>query len=113
LDPFQPSPHGRVGFSANPQSAQPDPARSGSNGWAEPNLIYLIIIFFKKKEKISNFPKGILKIFVGPSHVFPTISHNFRLYIYIVRYRSGIKILGFLRNFYKKIKNLKNSEKKN
>jgi hypothetical protein len=50
---------------------------------------------------------------VGPSHVFPTISHNFRLYIYIVRYRSGIKILGFLRNFYKKIKNLKNSEKKN
>jgi len=33
------------------------------------------------------------------------------LYTYIVRYRSGIKTLGFLQNFSKKIENLKNSEK--
>jgi hypothetical protein len=83
-------------------------------GRAQPNIFNnnIIILKKRKKEKISNFPKGILKILVGPSHVFPTILHNFMLYTYIVRCRSGIKILGFLQNFSKKIENLKNSKKK-
>jgi len=40
--------------------------------------------------------KDHFKIFVIFSHIFPTILHNIGLYIYIIRYRSGIKIPGFL-----------------
>jgi hypothetical protein len=34
---------------------------------------------------------------------FLPILHNIRLYIYTIRYKSGIKIFGFLRNISKKI----------
>ena len=37
------------------------------------------------------------------SHVFLSNLHNIGLYIYIVRYKSDIKIPGFLRNISKKI----------
>jgi hypothetical protein len=36
------------------------------------------------------------------SHVFLPILHNIGLYIYTIRYRSDIKILGFLLNDSKK-----------
>jgi hypothetical protein len=59
----------------------------------------------KNWKKKSN---GHFKIFVIFSHVFPIILHNIGLYIYIVRYRYDIKILGFLQNvsliFLKKLK---------
>jgi hypothetical protein len=42
------------------------------------------------------------------SHVFPIILYNIKLYIYIVRYRSDIKILNFLLNFSNFFLNKKN-----
>jgi len=36
------------------------------------------------------------------SNIFLPISHNIGLYIYIVKYKSGIKILDFLQNISKK-----------
>jgi len=38
------------------------------------------------------------------SNIFLPILHNIGLYIYTVKYKSGIKIPGFLRNISKKIK---------
>jgi len=49
----------------------------------------------KKLQKIS---KCHFKIFLIFSRVFLPIMHNTGLYSYIVRYRSGIKIPGFLRS---------------
>jgi len=40
------------------------------------------------------------------SNIFLPILHNIGLYIYTVKYKSGIKIPGFLRNI-SKIKNFK------
>jgi hypothetical protein len=58
--------------------------------------IYYIIIILKKS-------KIILKNFVIFSYIFLPITHNIGLYIYTVKYKSSIKILGFLRNVSKKI----------
>jgi len=51
---------------------------------AQPNPLYLIIIIIiiiiiKKTKNIPKIPRVILKIFVGPSHLFPIILHNIRL----------------------------------
>jgi len=40
------------------------------------------------------------------SNIFLPIFHNIGLYIYTVKYKSGIKIPGFLRNILKKIQNI-------
>jgi len=48
--------------------------------------------------------KNPLKKIVIFSHIFLSILHNIRLYIYTVKYKSGIKIPGFLRNIKKKFK---------
>jgi len=40
------------------------------------------------------------------SHIFLSILHNIRLYIYTVKYKSGIKIPGFIQNISKKIQNI-------
>jgi hypothetical protein len=55
---------------------------------------------FKKKNS-KNF-KNHLKKNVIFSNIFLPILHNIGLYIYIVKYNSGIKIPGFLRNILKK-----------
>jgi len=65
----------------------------------------IIILKNKKIEKKTlHFSKGILKIFVGPPHVFPTILHNIGLYIYTRRYRSNIKNTRFQLKVKKKSK---------
>jgi len=38
------------------------------------------------------------------SNIFLPILHNIGLYIYTVKYKSGIKTPGFLRNILKKMK---------
>jgi hypothetical protein len=55
---------------------------------------------FKKKYS-KNF-KNHFKKNVIFSNIFLPILHNIGLYIYIVKYNSGIKIPGFLRNISKK-----------
>ena len=60
----------------------------------------------KKKRKFKNPLKKIM-IF---SNIFLLILHNIGLYIYIVKYKSGIKIPVFLRNVFKK-KNSKHFQK--
>jgi len=42
------------------------------------------------------------------SNIFQPILHNIRFYIYIVKYKSNIKIPGFLQNILKK--NVQNFE---
>jgi len=64
------------------------PARLGPANIFNNNIILYIIKNKKKFESISDF-----------SRVFLLILFNIRLYFYTVRYKSGIKILGFLRNF--------------
>jgi len=70
------------------------------------HLIYLIIYY-----NISKFQKKIKKTIqklVIFSYIFLPILFNIGLYFFTVRYKSNIKILGFLRNISKKIqKNLK------
>jgi len=58
-------------------------------------------------KKIKNPFKKIV-IFLN---IFLLILHNISLYIYIVKYKSGIKISGFLQNISKKLK-LKKFQKK-
>jgi hypothetical protein len=57
---------------------------------------------------IKKIPKGILKIILIFSRVFLSILFNIGLYFYIVRYKSGIEIPGFLRKISKKISKLLN-----
>jgi len=45
-------------------------------------------------------------------NIFPIIFHNIGLYVYTVKYKSNIKILGFLQNISKKIKKFQNICKK-
>jgi len=52
-------------------------------------------------KKIKNFQKNNFKKMVIFSHIFLPILHNIGLYIYTVKYKSGIKILGFLQNISK------------
>jgi hypothetical protein len=64
-------------------------------------------------KKIKKFQKSFQKKIVIFSNIFLPILHNIGLYIYTVKYKSGIKIPGFLRKFsykkrlfFKKIKNV-------
>jgi len=68
------------------------------NGWAGSGPAP---IFKKKIQKISKiiFLKNVIF-----SNIFLSILHNIGLYIYILKYNSGIKIPGFLRNISKKNK---------
>jgi len=52
-------------------------------------------------KKIKNFQKNHFKKIVIFSHIFLPILHNIGLYIYTVKYKSGIKIPGFLQNISK------------
>jgi hypothetical protein len=65
--------------------------------------------FLKKNSK--NF-KNHFKKNVIFSNIFLPILHNIGLYIYIVKYNSGIKIPGFLRNISKKNKISKKFKKR-
>jgi len=58
------------------------------------------IYLFKKKFK--NFQKNSFQKIVVFSNIFLPIFHYIGLYIYTVKYNSGIKIPGFLRNIFKK-----------
>jgi hypothetical protein len=53
----------------------------------------------KNSKKNSKNPLKKIVIF---SIIFLPILHNIGLYIYTVKYKSGIKIPGFLRNISKK-----------
>jgi hypothetical protein len=60
----------------------------------------MLLLYKKTTTKIQKtFEKKLLFF----SHIFPPILHNIELYIYTVKYKSGIKIPGFLRNISKKI----------
>jgi len=48
-------------------------------------------------KKMKNFKTPLKKIVIF-SNMFLPILHNIELYIYIVKYKSGIKIPGFLWN---------------
>jgi len=67
-----------------------------------PNIYYNII--YLKKQKISKKISKIISIFFIFSNVFLPIVHNIGLYIYTVKYKSGIKILDLLQNISKKFK---------
>jgi len=81
-------------------------AEPGPVSWAGPAhvefyfiFIYLFIIIYYniKNEKIPKNLKIPFEKFVIFSNIFVPILHNIRLYIYIVKYKSGIKIPDFLR----------------
>jgi hypothetical protein len=55
----------------------------------------------KTKKKSKKFQKSFKKIVIF-SNIFLFILHNIRLYIYTVKYKSNIKVPGFLQNFSKK-----------
>jgi len=61
------------------------------------NCVCVYIIILKNKK----FSKKSFKKIVIFSYIFLPILHNFELYIYTVKYKSGIKIPGFLRNILK------------
>jgi len=61
-------------------------------------------------KKIKIFQKNNLKKLLFSRIYFLPILHNIGLYIYTVKYKSGIKILGFLQNI-SKIKKEKNFKK--
>jgi len=70
-------------------------------------------IYFKKTKQIQKFSRKSFQKIVIFSNIFLPILHNIELYIYNVKYKSGIKIPDFLWNISKKIfktflKNLKN-----
>jgi hypothetical protein len=69
------------------------------------NILYIIINI--KNKKFPNKIKNPLKKFVIFSHIFHQFCIISGLYIYTVRYKSNIKILGFLRNFFKNFQKLK------
>jgi hypothetical protein len=62
---------------------------------AQPKWLAMALPFLKKK-KIQKFSK--IMIF---SNIFLFILHNIGLYIYTVKYKSNIKVPGFLQNFSK------------
>jgi hypothetical protein len=76
--------------------------------WVDPAHIYLIYIYLKYNiyynvKKIKKNKKNPFKKIVIFSNVFLPILHNIGLYIYTVKYRSGIKIPVFLfKKFLKK-----------
>jgi len=67
-------------------------------------LLLLLLLLLKKQKKSKKFSKSFQKIVIF-SNIFLPILHNIGLYIYTVKYKSDIKIPGFLRNiFLKKFK---------
>jgi hypothetical protein len=58
---------------------------------------------YLKKKQIQKFSRKSFQKIVIFSNIFLPILHNIELYIYTVKYKSGIKIPGFLRNISKKI----------
>jgi len=75
--------------------------------WTLPIFFFF---FLKKNSKI--FKKNHFKKIVIFSKIVLLIFHNIGLYIYTVKYKSGIKIPGFLQNiFLKKFKTF--SKRKN
>ena len=71
-------------------------------------IIYIIILYNIKNEKIQKNSKGHFKIFLICSRVFYHFFLIIGLYFYTLRYRFNIKIIGFLRNISKKISKLLN-----
>ena len=67
---------------------------------------------YLKKNPNSFLKKSFQKIVIF-SNIFLQILHNIGLYIYIVKYKSGIKIPDFLWNIYFKKKFKKTFSKKN
>jgi len=63
-------------------------------------------LFLKKKKQYPKNFKNHFKKIVIFSNIFLPILYNIGLYFYTVKYKSGIKIPGFLRNISKKIKTL-------
>jgi len=57
----------------------------------------------KKNPKF--FQKSLKKIMIF-SNTFLSILHNIGLYIYTVKYKSGIKLSGFVGNISKKFQNI-------
>jgi len=82
-------------------------AEPGPVSWAGPAHVdfYLFIILYynikilkkKTKKNSKNFHNPFEK-FVIFSNIFLLILYNIGLYIYIVKYKSGIKIPGFLQD---------------
>jgi len=66
-------------------------------------------LYIQQKNQ-KNFKKNNFKKIVIFSNIFLPILHNIRLYIYIVKYKSDIKIPSFLQNISKK--NSKHFQKK-
>jgi len=56
-------------------------------------------IYFFKKKTPKIFKKNHSKKIVIFSNIVLPILHNIGLYIYTVKYKSGIKIPDFLRNY--------------
>ena len=61
---------------------------------------FIFYFFFWKNIIQKNFKKIILKNLWFFSNIFYQFLHNIDLYIYIVKYKSSIKIPGFLQNIY-------------
>jgi len=64
-------------------------------------------MYYNIKNKQKNFQKNFknpFEKFVIFSNIFLPILHNIGLYIYIIKYKSGIKIPDFLQNISKKTK---------
>ena len=60
---------------------------------AQPIYIYIYIYIYKQTKLKSPLQKIVIV-----SNIFLPILYNIVLYIYTVKYKSGIKILDFLRN---------------
>jgi hypothetical protein len=62
------------------------------------NIYYIILYYYislKKKNFQKKFKNPLKKIVIF-SNIFLPILHNIGLYIYTIKYKSGIKIPGFL-----------------
>jgi hypothetical protein len=64
--------------------------------------IYIYIYLKKTKKNPKNFKNHFKKIVIFSNNFLP-ILHNIGLYIYTVKYKSGIKIPRFLQNISKQI----------
>jgi len=81
-------------------------AEPGPISWADPAhvdfflfiILYYNIKILKKTKKNSKIFHNPFEKFVIFSNIFLLILYNIGLYIYIVKYKSGIKIPGFLRD---------------
>ena len=62
----------------------------------------MLLLYLKKNKKNQKYFEIFFFWFL--SYIFLPILHNTGLYIYTVKYKSGIKIPGFLRNISKKNK---------